>query len=142
LVPGETAAPGTASGKTGSPSAQIASTSFGVTVSAVDPFWNLVNTATDTVGLSSSDATATLPPATTLTAGTTNLTASFNTNGSFTLGNNTVIGGSVYAQGSATIAQGVVKANVWAKNAVGLSSGIQVMGDGTSSTSSKSTTRP
>ena len=58
------------------------------------------------------------------------------TNGNYTVNNNTVIGGSVYAQGSATIAQGVVKANVWAKTAVDLSSGIQVMGDGTSSTSS------
>src|SRR5205814_5151254 len=58
------------------------------------------------------------------------------TNGDFALGNNTIIGGSVYAQGSATIAQGVVKANVWAKNAVNLSSGLEVFADTTSSTSS------
>jgi cytoskeletal protein CcmA (bactofilin family) len=58
------------------------------------------------------------------------------TNGNFSLSNNTVIGGSVYAQGSTTIAQGVVKANVWANTAVGLSSGIQVLGNTTSSTSS------
>src|SRR5262249_30907316 len=42
LVPGEAAAPGTASGKTGTPSAQSVGTGFGVTVNAVDPFWNLV----------------------------------------------------------------------------------------------------
>ena len=42
----------------------------------------------------------------------------------------------MYAQGSATIAQGVVKANVWAKNAVSLSSGLEVFADATSSTSS------
>src|SRR5205823_5701032 len=36
LAPGETASPGTASGKTGTPSAQTASTPFNVTVNAVD----------------------------------------------------------------------------------------------------------
>src|SRR5207302_3380438 len=36
LVPGEAAAPGTAPGKTGTPSAQTASTAFAVTVNAVD----------------------------------------------------------------------------------------------------------
>src|SRR4030095_16713622 len=63
LVPGETAAPGTASGKTGTPSGQIMGTGFGVTVNAVDAYWNLVDTVTDTVGLTSSDTSATLPPA-------------------------------------------------------------------------------
>jgi cytoskeletal protein CcmA (bactofilin family) len=58
------------------------------------------------------------------------------TNGNFDLGNNTLIKGTVYAQGSATIAQGVINANVWAGNAVSLSSGIQVQGNVTSSTSS------
>jgi cytoskeletal protein CcmA (bactofilin family) len=58
------------------------------------------------------------------------------TNGDFTLNNNTLIKGSVYAQGAATIGQGVINANVWANNAVSLSSGIQVLGDVTSSTSS------
>ncbi|HXJ76055.1 MAG TPA: hypothetical protein VNM37_24580, partial [Candidatus Dormibacteraeota bacterium] len=85
LVPGETAAPGSASGKTGTPSAQIMDTGFGVTVNAVDAFWNLVNTVSDAVGISSSDATATLPPNTILAAGTTNLTVAFNANGIFTL---------------------------------------------------------
>ena len=50
LMPGETAAPGTGTGKTGSPSAQTAGTSFNVTVKAVDANWNLVNTVTDTAG--------------------------------------------------------------------------------------------
>jgi hypothetical protein len=58
------------------------------------------------------------------------------TNGNFTLSNNTLIKGSVYAQGTATIGQGVVNADVWAKNAVSLSNGIQVLGNATSSTSS------
>lgn len=58
------------------------------------------------------------------------------TNGNFSLGNNTLIKGSVYAQGNATIGQGVINADVWAKGAVDLSSGIQVLGNVTSSTSS------
>ena len=55
LMPGETAAPGTASGKTGSPSAQTAGSAFTVTVNAVDANWNPVN-STDTVGITSTDA--------------------------------------------------------------------------------------
>jgi hypothetical protein len=85
LAPGETAAPGTANGKTGTPSAQVASTGFSVTVNAVDPYWNLVNTVSDTVGLSSSDSTATLPSAIAMAGGTTNLIVYLNATGSFTL---------------------------------------------------------
>src|SRR5439155_22411202 len=79
LLPGETVAPGTASGKTGTPNAQIASTGFAVTVNAVDANWNLVNTAADMVGITSSDATATLPPNTTLVSGTATKTVFLNT---------------------------------------------------------------
>ena len=85
LVPGETGAPGSASGKTGTPSAQIMGTSFGVTVNAADAYWNLVDTVTDTVSLTSSDTSATLPAAAALAAGTKNLTVYFNASGSFTL---------------------------------------------------------
>ena len=60
LLPGETANPGSASGKTGSPSAQTAGSSFNVTVNAVDANWNVVNT-NDTVHITSSDANAVLP---------------------------------------------------------------------------------
>src|SRR5262249_28648359 len=85
LVPGESAAPGTASGKTGTPSTQIMGTGFGVTVNAVDAFWNLINTVNDTVGLSSSDVTASLPPAADLLAGTTDLMVFLNTTGNSTV---------------------------------------------------------
>jgi len=57
------------------------------------------------------------------------------TNGNFAISNNVVISGSTYAQGYADIAQGVVNADVWANNYVRLSSGIQVFGNATSSTS-------
>ena len=43
LLPGETAAPGTASGKTGTPTAQTAGTGYSVTVNAVDDNWNLID---------------------------------------------------------------------------------------------------
>ncbi len=70
LMPGETAAPGTATGKTGTPTAQTAGSSFTVTVNAVDANWNLVNTITDTVAITSTDANATLPANAALVAGT------------------------------------------------------------------------
>ena len=43
LMPGETAAPGTPTGKTGSPTAQTAGTGYTVTVNAVDANWNLIS---------------------------------------------------------------------------------------------------
>src|SRR5262249_4183414 len=85
LVPGESAAPGSASGKTGTPSTQIMGTGFGVTVNAVDAYWNLLGTVSDMVNLTSSDTSATLPSAAALAGGTTNLTVYFNANGTFTL---------------------------------------------------------
>ena len=52
-MPGETAAAGTTTGKTGTPSAETAGTAFNVTVNAVDANWNVVNTVTDTVDITS-----------------------------------------------------------------------------------------
>ncbi len=79
LMPGEAAAAGTASGKTGSPSARTAGTSFNVIVNAVDANWNKVATVTDTVGLTSSDGQATLPANTALVAGTKTLAVTLKT---------------------------------------------------------------
>src|SRR6185436_2373388 len=61
LLPGETAAPGTATGKTGTPTVQTANTPFNVTVNAVDANWNAISTVTDTVRITASDANAVLP---------------------------------------------------------------------------------
>src|SRR5439155_26514336 len=61
LVPGETAAPGSANGKTGAPLVLGAGAAFTVTVNAVDANWNAISTAGDTVGISSSDTNAILP---------------------------------------------------------------------------------
>ncbi|HEX5234993.1 MAG TPA: Ig-like domain repeat protein [Silvibacterium sp.] len=61
LAPGETAAPGTASGFTGTPTIQYVNGAFNLTVSAVDQNFNVVNTITDTVAISSNDSKAILP---------------------------------------------------------------------------------
>ena len=84
LVPGETAAPGTPSGKTGTPSAQAAGSAFSVTVNAVDTNWNVVS-ASDTVGITSSDANALLPTNAPLVAGTRTFSVTLKTSGSQTL---------------------------------------------------------
>ena len=77
LAPGETAAPGTVTGKTGTPSVRTAGTAFNVTVNAVDANWNVVNTVTDTVGITSSAPNPVLPANTALTAGTVALSVTF-----------------------------------------------------------------
>jgi hypothetical protein len=69
LMPGETAAPGTATGKTGAPTARTAGSAFTLSVNAVDACWNLIST-NDTVSLTSSDGQATLPPGAALLGGT------------------------------------------------------------------------
>ncbi len=56
LLPGETAAPNTLTGKTGTPTAQTVGVPFDVVVNAVDDAWNLIPTApTDQISLSSTD---------------------------------------------------------------------------------------
>ena len=84
LVPGEIAAPGTASGKTGTPTAQMAGTLFTLTVNAVDANWNVV-ASTDVVGITSSDPAATLPASAALVAGTRTFSVTLNTVGSRTV---------------------------------------------------------
>src|SRR5205823_909592 len=80
LVPGEAATPGTSSGKTGSPNAQMAGIGYNLTVNAVDGNWNLVNTITDIIGISSTDPNDIEPASAALVSGTkvfaiTNITA-------------------------------------------------------------------
>src|SRR5439155_239095 len=103
LVPGESAAAGTASGKTGAPSAEQAGTSFNVTVNAVDGYWNLVNTATDTVGITCSDTNATLPINTALVSGTRALGVTLKTTGAWTITATDISNGSKTASTSPPI---------------------------------------
>jgi hypothetical protein len=84
LAPDETAAPGTATGKTGTPGDQTKGINFNVTVNAVDANWNGVNT-TDTVRITSTDVAATLPPNAALVAGTKTFAVTLDTLGSFTV---------------------------------------------------------
>jgi hypothetical protein len=84
LVPGETPAPGTASGKTGTPVGQVAGVPFQVTLNAVDANWNLVASA-DVVHLVSSDGAAVLPADGPLVAGTRAASVTLNTVGSQTV---------------------------------------------------------
>jgi hypothetical protein len=85
LLPGETAAPGTGSGKLGTPDDQVAGVPFTVTVRACDNSWNSVTSVTDVVSLTSTEAGAGLPGPTALTSGTVSLTVTLNAGGSFTI---------------------------------------------------------
>src|SRR5439155_1679115 len=86
LVPGETAAAGTATGKTGTPTDQIAGTAFNVTVNAVDANWNLVSSApANTIGITTTDANDTNPANATLASGTRTFAVTFKTAGSWTV---------------------------------------------------------
>lgn len=90
LLPGESNAPNTVSGKTGTPDAQSAGVPFVVTVNAVDAVWNVVSSS-DTLSMTSTDPAATdnlanlLPSNVTLSSGTTTFTVSLNTSGSQTI---------------------------------------------------------
>ena len=83
LLPGETAAPGTGSGKTGSPRPQVAGVPFDITIRACDNTWNVVTTVTNSVQMTSSDASATLPQPAQLQSGVRTFTVTFNAAGSF-----------------------------------------------------------
>jgi hypothetical protein len=84
-MPGETAAPGTTSGKTGTARAQVSGIPFNVTVRACDATWNTVTTISNAIQMSSTNATATLPPVQQLSNGTMTVSVTFNAAGSFTV---------------------------------------------------------
>jgi hypothetical protein len=85
LMPGETFAPGTSTGKTGTATPATAGTPFNVTVYGVDAVWNVVTTVTDVVRLASSDVNATLPPNTTLASGAATLSVTLKAAGAKTV---------------------------------------------------------
>jgi hypothetical protein len=84
LMPGETNAPGTALGKTGIPTPQQVGAAVDVTVNALDNSGHIVN-AVDTIHLTSSDSSATLPADAALAKGTATFSVTFNAAGSFTV---------------------------------------------------------
>lgn len=86
ILPGEAAAPGTATGKTGGASARVRGVSFSATVRAVDSYWNLISTVTDAVALSITASSSTLPAPAALVAGQRAFAGIVvHTTGSFTL---------------------------------------------------------
>lgn len=85
LLPGETAAPGTLTGKTGTPDVQHVGVGFSVTVNAVDNNWSLIPSITDTVHIVSTDTAALLPADAALVAGTGTFTVILQTTGTFTV---------------------------------------------------------
>jgi hypothetical protein len=84
LMPGETAAPSTPTGKTGTPDPQTSGVPFNVTVNAVDEVWNVVPSS-DTVTITSSDTGAVLPSDAALSNGTMTFSVTFSTTGNFTV---------------------------------------------------------
>ena len=85
LLPGETAAPGTSTGKTGTPTAQTVGVPLDITVNAVDANWNLVNYVTDSVSITSSDTQAFLPADAPLVKGTGTFNITLNSAGTATI---------------------------------------------------------
>jgi hypothetical protein len=85
LLPGETRAPGTVTGKTGTPSPEVAGAAFNVTVNAVDVYWNVATPVTDLVTLSTTETNGTVPPQTALVGGTRTLPVTLRTVGSWTV---------------------------------------------------------
>jgi len=58
LLPGETNAPGTLTGKTGTPDPQTVGNPFNLTINACDTGWHIATSCNDTVALTSTDASA------------------------------------------------------------------------------------
>jgi hypothetical protein len=107
LMPGETADPGSITGKTGTPDSQSVSTPFNVLVNAVDANWNPAAYNSDhTIQITSTDGTATLPANAALGGGTATFSVTFGTNGTFTVTATDVTDGTKTANtGSPTQAQ-------------------------------------
>jgi len=85
LLPGESAAPGTGSGKTGTPTAQTVGVPFTITVRACDNTWTTVTSVTNQIQILSSDASATLPTPKLLSSGVATFQVTFNAGGTFTV---------------------------------------------------------
>jgi len=85
LLPGESPAPGTPTGKTGTPNRQTSGVPFTATVRACDSGWNLVTTTTDAISITATDASATLPSSAQLVAGTGTFQVTFNAAGTFSV---------------------------------------------------------
>ncbi|MBU8920221.1 MAG: hypothetical protein KOO63_00015 [Bacteroidales bacterium] len=85
LVPGESAAPGDASGMTGYPESQVVGVPFQVLVRACDDDWQTVTSVKHVFRITSSDGIADLPPAEPMIGGQLVVTVILNSPGVFTI---------------------------------------------------------
>jgi hypothetical protein len=88
LLPGETAAPGTPTGKTGTPTSYPFNgglVSVPVTVNAVDSQWNIISSVSDVVDLTSTDSSGVDPNPAALANGTAQIIVYFGQAGTFTI---------------------------------------------------------
>lgn len=110
LLPGETNAPGTVSGKTGTPTAQSASGTTDITVNACDSAWHIIAGAHDVIAISSSDTSAFLPNNAALVNGTITFTGgngfAFSTQGTQTVTATDVSDGTKTASTSSNVTVG------------------------------------
>ncbi len=106
LLPGETNAPGTLTGKIGSPTAQSASVNFGivpVTVIMCDSAWYPLS-STDTIHITTTDGSATTPLDAALVNGTlTTTTFSFGSAGTFNVTATDVTNGAMLPNTSSSV---------------------------------------
>jgi len=85
LLPGENSAPGTATGKTGTPTSVAVGTPVTVTVNAVNDQWFVLTTVNDTVHITSSDAGAAIDPDLAMTQGSQLFNVTFSAPGTYTV---------------------------------------------------------
>jgi len=109
LWPGETLAPNTANGKTGTPTPVSVNTVVNFTVYAVDATWHIVPVSGDFVSITSSDSAATLPNNLPLNNGTLAEQIMFGTTGGQTVTAADITNPSILTNMSSTITvQGLV----------------------------------
>ena len=89
------------------PATATTGSAFSFTVTAVDPFFNLVNSYNGTVHFTSSDGAANLPVNTTLTNGTASPSITLNTSGSQTITATDVSNGSLNGTSSSIAVRGL-----------------------------------
>ncbi|MFC4230356.1 beta strand repeat-containing protein [Parasediminibacterium paludis] len=103
LMPGETAAAGTISGKIGNPTIQTRGIPFNVVVNGVDAYWNTVSNVSDNIAITSTDGSAFLPPNSGLVNGTNMFSVALNMVGAVTVTATDMSDGSKTANTSASI---------------------------------------
>jgi hypothetical protein len=94
LLPGETNAPGTATGKTGTPTPVNSGDLVTVTVNACDSTWHIVNVSSDTITMTTDDPNGFSPNDAPLSGGSVQGIFQFNTAGDWTVTASDVTDGS------------------------------------------------